>query len=617
MATQGIRVHIYGDYDNKQIDKAMRDLQGLKTQTRGFGQTMRSAGSQMSSFGRSMTAGVTLPIIGLGFAFVEMARGAEDANVANAKLGNVLEGMGYGEATARVSEYAESLERSLAVDADVIKATQTKLATFSALASTTNKVGGAFDRATVAALDLAAAGFGSAETNAVQLGKALQDPIKGITALARAGVTFTEQEKEKIKALVESGRLLAAQEIILAAVEKQVGGTAKAGASGFERMKLSLMQVSDAIGNAVLPLIQSFADVLTGTILPMVLPLIERFSAAWKGLAPQMQAVVVIAGVLVAAIGPVLMIVGSMATAISAIAGVFAAVSAPVLLVVAAIAAVVAILVLLWMKSEEFRDAVIGAWNAIYAAIQGVVDNVKAKLDENRDAVDSLVNALSKVWEFLSGTLIPILASFYGKYLSTLVTVIGAVIGWLVQWVAMWVRVYSAIFQAGVAVVTFVQGAIAWFTQLVEFITGLPEKITSAASGMWSGIVDSFRSAINTIIGIWNAMSFTFPSFDGDWNGPLPGGGFTVGGWTLDTPDIPKLAAGGITTGPTLAMIGEAGQEAVIPLDRLGDLGGSGGGNTYNIALTVPLGTPMAEAGRIVVEQVKAYERFNGNVFSS
>jgi hypothetical protein len=83
---------------------------------------------------------------------------------------------------------------------------QAKLLTFGELAKSADQAGGAFDRATKAAIDMGAAGFGTAEMNAVQLGKALNDPIKGVAALAKSGVTFTEQEKEKIKTLVESNK---------------------------------------------------------------------------------------------------------------------------------------------------------------------------------------------------------------------------------------------------------------------------------------------------------------------------------------------------------------------------------------------------------------------------
>jgi hypothetical protein len=121
------------------------------------------------------------------------------------------------------------------------------------LTATVDTAGGAFDRATVAALDMAAAGFGSAESNAVQLGKALEDPIKGINALTRSGITFTDAEKEKIKTMVESGNVLDAQTMILEAIEKQVGGTAEATATGSQKMALALGNVSEAIGAALLP----------------------------------------------------------------------------------------------------------------------------------------------------------------------------------------------------------------------------------------------------------------------------------------------------------------------------------------------------------------------------
>jgi hypothetical protein len=120
------------------------------------------------------------------------------------------------------------------------------------------------DRATLAAIDLAAAGFGEAEQNAVQLGKALQDPIKGITALARSGVTFTEQEKEKIKTLVESGKVLEAQDLILSAIETQVGGTAAATATGSQKMTVAFNMMADEIGKVLLPLVETLVPIMVG-----------------------------------------------------------------------------------------------------------------------------------------------------------------------------------------------------------------------------------------------------------------------------------------------------------------------------------------------------------------
>ena len=243
-----IRIPIISDFNSKGIEKAVKQFEQLKT---------TGEKAQFALAKAAVPAGLALA--GIGAFLVKAAKGAEEARQANQKLGAVLGSMGFAEATDRVSAYAESLEKTVAVDADVIKSTQTVLATFSGLTKTVNEAGGAFDRATVAALDLAAAGFGTAQSNAVQLGKALQDPIKGLAALAKSGVSFTDQEQAKIKALVESNQLLAAQDIILRGIEKQVGGTAAASASSFDKMRFSLASIADTFGEMVLPAIDKFA----------------------------------------------------------------------------------------------------------------------------------------------------------------------------------------------------------------------------------------------------------------------------------------------------------------------------------------------------------------------
>jgi phage-related protein len=95
----------------------------------------------------------------------------------------------------------------------------------------------------------------------------------------------------------------------------------------------------------------------------------------------------------------------------------------------------------------------------------------------------------------------------------------------------------------------------------VSFIKGIPGKISGALSSMFSPLWEGFRSAINSVIGGWNNLSFSLPSVD------IPGVG-TVGGATLNTPNIPYLAGGGLLTGPTLNVAGEAGMEAVLPLEN-------------------------------------------------
>jgi hypothetical protein len=102
---------------------------------------------------------------------------------------------------------------------------------------------------------------------------------------------------------------------------------------------------------------------------------------------------------------------------------------------------------------------------------------------------------------------------------------------------------------------------------LVQYFQKLPGRLAGSLGRMFSGLWNGFRGVANRIIGGWNRLSFT-----------LGGGsvlGVSIPSITLDTPNIPYLADGGIVTGPTLAMIGEGGEdEAVVPLSRMPELAG-------------------------------------------
>jgi phage-related protein len=446
-----LSIPIISSFDGSGIDKAKREFKQLET-----------VGQKAQFALKKAVVPAAAALAGLGGFLVTAAKGAEDARIANEKLGSVLDTMGFGAATDRVSAYAESLEKTVAVDADVIKATQTKLATFGELTKSVGKADGAFDRATKAALDLAAAGFGTAEGNAVQLGKALQNPIKGIAALAKSGVTFTDSEKEKIKALTESGKLLEAQEMILKAVEGQVGGTAEASASSFDKMKFSLAGVSDTFGEMLLPVIDAVA------------PKLAAFSE-WAQKNPGLMKIAVIT-------------IGALTAAVVALN--IAMSLNPVSLIVIGIGLLIAGLAVAYTKFEGFRKIV----NLVFDGIKFGFEILMA-------------------------------------YFKTLL-------------------------------------------------------------GVYKGIFNGFASIWNNTIG---KIQIKIPDIKG-----LPGRGKTFG-----VPNIPMLAEGGIVTSATLAVIGEAGPEAVVPLSRAGEFGMGGGGN--NVTIHVNGGDPNA-----VVDALRKYYRQNG-----
>jgi hypothetical protein len=266
------------------------DPKGLRDAQKELGKFTEEGGGKFKAFAGK--AALAFAAIGAGAVVVgkKLIDAGENAATSNARIDNIVQSMGLfsqeltGSATAaddvtkRLIDMANATARLTGVDQNSIKATQAKLATFQDLAKSADEVGGNFDRATMAALDLAAAGFGSAEGNAVQLGKALQDPIKGLAALSKSGVTFTDAEKERIKTLVESNKVGEAQVMILEAIEKQVGGTAEATANASDRMRVGFSQLSERLGLALLPVFEKFVGFLLDRVIPGVERIIDAFN---------------------------------------------------------------------------------------------------------------------------------------------------------------------------------------------------------------------------------------------------------------------------------------------------------------------------------------------------
>lgn len=154
----------------------------------------------------------------------------DEAQRTQTQLQNVIKSTGgiAGESKKKLEEYQQSLMDQTGVDDDVIAKGQEMLLTF------TNIRGKIFDETTPAVIDMTAAMNGGKvsmegiQKTALQVGKALQDPIQGATALRKVGVQLNDQQQTQIKTLVESNHLMDAQAIILKELQKEFGGTAKA-----------------------------------------------------------------------------------------------------------------------------------------------------------------------------------------------------------------------------------------------------------------------------------------------------------------------------------------------------------------------------------------------------
>lgn len=208
----------------------------------------------------------------------------------------------------------------------------------------------------------------------------------------------------------------------------------------------------------------------------------------------------------------------------------------PLGLLVLAIIAVVAGITLLWTHSAGFRDFWIMVWNGIVSGVTWAVDMIVS------------------YWTHM----------------------IGLVVDGAKLWWSIFKGVYTAIGNGAAAAFKWI---IDKATSFIGWIGGMPGKIASKARGMFNGIREAFRSAVNWIVGRWNSLSFRIPGVS------VPGLGQVWGGATLSTPDLPYLAGGGTARQAGMAYIRERGKEAVyLPkgarVDPLGpgETGGSGGG---------------------------------------
>jgi len=160
---------------------------------------------------------------------------------------------------------------------DAILGAENVLATF------TNISGVSFDNATQAVLDISQALGTDLKSASIQVGKALNDPINGVSALSRVGVSFTEQQKEQIKTLQEAGNIAGAQAVILGELNKEFGGSAAAAVNTYAgQMTVLTAQLDDVkqgIGEALLPILSKLGNLLVAYAVPAVEEMAGAFTA--------------------------------------------------------------------------------------------------------------------------------------------------------------------------------------------------------------------------------------------------------------------------------------------------------------------------------------------------
>ena len=423
---------------------AQAQLRQLDRTARSAGGGLDHAGKQSGVAGRAFsalkgTAGLVAGAAGVGglvLAGKAMNSEYREAQKVTAQTNAVLKSTGGVANVSRVGveSLAGAISRKAGIDDEAVQSGANLLLTFKNIRNESGKGRDIFNQATQAAVDLSAAGFGSLSSTSKQLGKALNDPVKGMTALGRAGVTFSGDQKKAIEALMATGKAsdrVKAQQLILREVMSQVGGSAAAQATASDKFGVALGNLAEAGGKLLIPVLDKAVVVLTAFMNQMLEgrgvggALVRVFSLIGTAAGTLVSAVSGIVGwfrqhqtvaiALGAALGVVLTafagfrILAAVQTAILAVRIAMLSLNAafltnPVVLVVAALAALAAGFVIAYRKSETFRRIVDGAFAALkdaagaVAGFIGSLDELPGKLlDAGKAITGGLVDGIKAV----------------------------------------------------------------------------------------------------------------------------------------------------------------------------------------------------------------------------
>ncbi|MDP9388184.1 MAG: hypothetical protein M3Q48_09815 [Actinomycetota bacterium] len=669
MAERTLTVRILGDAKSAQAAFATIETAASSASGRleAVSEKFRGAGQRLGEVGKRMTIGVTAPLALLGKASFDAA---SDLNESMSKVGVV-----FGDAAGDIDAFARSAAKNLG------QSRQEALEAAGTFGNLFTSMGLGQKPAADLSKGIVTLGSDLASFNNIAPEEALEKLRSGLVGeiepLRQLGINFDAaavEAKAMAMGLVdangevsESAKLQARYALIMEQSGSAQRDFARTADGVANKQRIANAQFKDAaatLGNALLPIGQQ------------VIGFFSRLAERFGELSPRMQKFALIGAGIAAAIGP-------LATIFSGLAFFISALLSPIGLVVAAVAGLVAGFIYAYRNIEGLRDvvgavagfltgtvvpavqqfaaAVVGHFSAavewvkrIWPQISEAIGHV---LDVARGIIRSYIDVVSAIWrawgddifrtvrtafDYVRGTIDNVLQVVRGVIQTVLAVING---DWGRAWdgikqifAGVWDQITN-IMRTTVDVLRAVVGGIVssfgevlrplgnflhtWivepFERVVGFVRDLPGRIASAASGMFDGIKDAFRGALNFIIDRWNALRFVLGGQTVNFPGPL--GSISIPQVTLDTPNIPRLAHGGIVRarpGGTLALLGEAGRdEVVIPLPRTPAPLPAPVSSTYNVYVTAGMGTDGATVGAQVVDAIKEYERRNGKGWRS
>lgn len=615
--------------DVKNISNGIRDVNSKLEGMNG------TAGKVMGSLKKMALAGIGLVAAnGVKDFFVDAIAAGRETNKVMAQTNAVVKSTGgvAGVSAKDVDGLADKLSKLTGIDDEAIASGENLLLTFTNIRNSANNK--MFDRATAGALDYSAATGVSVPAANKLLGKAMNDPIKGLSQLTRVGITFTKQQEDQIKTMVKHGDVQGAQGVIMDQWEKKFGGSAAAQATAWDKLKVQLGNIQESIGQKLIPLLDKLADYI-GKNLPSWLDTASRafdtmkaaVSAVWTVLGPVLGFIADHATVFATLAGIILTVVAAFKvwtavtkayTAVQAALNVVMAMN-PIGLVVIAIAALVAAIIIAWKNSETFRDIVLGVWSALKSAAIATFNFIKTFITAAWNAIKAVTSA---VWNAIKAAVSAVLnaiktviTTYFNAYKAVITTAIGVIKSVFTTGFNALKGIVTTAFNAVKGAISAAIGGIkSAVTAIINAIKGVFKgtNFASLGSDLIRGFIGGIRAmasragdaakevaqaAVNKVKSILHigSPSKLFRQF-GKWTVE----GLAIG---LEGTQKVKSAAAGMAQD-----VANSFGSPVLSAATVG-AGGSSAGNTYNITVN-SLDPRTAE--RLVVDAINGYERKNG-----
>lgn len=353
------------------------DSYEFQQKTKQVERSLDGVGKKLTSIGKSLSLKLTAPIVAMGVASVAAA---DTQAKAEAKVQQAIKStsMAAGLSFEQLKTYASELQNeTLFGDEEILNNATAQLLTF------TNIAGENFKRTQAVALDLSTVLDGDLKSASIQLGKALNDPVKNLSALSRSGIQFSEEQREVINTLAKTNRLAEAQGVILDELERQYGGQAKAaakvGTGALKQLQNSWGDFMEQIGAAMMPFVNKVAGALKIVV------------AALQSMSPEMRNVIVgIAGI-TAAIAPLSLALGGIIRMLPMLATGFTALLSPIGLAVTAVLALGSAFLYAKHRKQEMLDEMTDNFDGL------TLGTLERRLKENRRLQE--VNERESPWQ--------------------------------------------------------------------------------------------------------------------------------------------------------------------------------------------------------------------------